>query len=69
MQGERWFPDIEEYFFGVKELGAYYRDTENDTLPTPVEVRPQVMMEGIDIIADFENVKREKPFFKGRRIP
>lgn len=61
-----WFPDIEDYFFGVKELGAYYKDKEID-LPTPVEVRPGVMMEGIDIIADMNNVYRDTHFFKSGR--
>jgi hypothetical protein len=60
-----WFPDINDYFFGVKELGAYYTSSSG-TDPAPVSVIPGTMIEGIDIIADFANVDRTSPFFKSR---
>jgi hypothetical protein len=56
-----WFPaDL----FGVKELGAYYRDPENQILPSPIDVIPGVVIDGLNIEADFMNVNREIPFFK-----
>jgi hypothetical protein len=56
-----WFPaDL----FGVKELGAYYRDPGDQILPTPIDVIPGVVIEGLNIEADFVNVKRTIPFFK-----
>jgi len=58
-----WFPDIDDYFFGVKELGAYYTGGAE---PAPVTVIPGTLIEGIDIIADFANVDRSSPFFKPR---
>ena len=58
-----WFPDIEDYLQGVKELGAYYKDPEQLELPTPVNVLPGVILDGIDIVADFANINRETPFF------
>lgn len=61
-----WFPDIPLYFFGVKELGAYYKNPLDVELPTPVSVVPGMVTEGIDIIADFANLDREAPFFKRR---
>ena len=61
-----WFPDIEAYFFGVKELGAYYKNPFDMALPTPVNVVAGMMTQGIDIHADFANLDRETPFFKGR---
>lgn len=63
-----WFPDIPLYFLGVKELGAYYRDPDDMEIPTPVSVVNGIMTEGVDIIADFENIHNERPFFK-RRTP
>lgn len=59
-----WFPDIAQYIFGVKELGAFYPKTGSQKIPSPVHVIPGVMMEGIDISADLNNVKRTVPFFK-----
>jgi hypothetical protein len=59
-----WFPDIPLYLFGVKELGAFYRMTGPQKTPSPVHVIPGVMMEGINISADLNNVKRPVPFFK-----
>ena len=61
-----WFPDIPLYFFGVKELGAYYKNPLDVEFPTPVNVVPGMVTEGIDIIADFANLNRETPFFKRR---
>ena len=61
-----WFPDIPLYFFGVRELGAYYQDMIQTEYPTPVNVVPGMMIEGIDIIADFANLNRQSPFFKRR---
>ncbi len=63
-----WFPDIPLYFFGVKELGAFYRDPDDMEIPTPVNVVQGIMTEGVDIIADFENLKNDRAFFK-RRMP
>ena len=60
-----WFPDIEDYFFGVKELGAYYSGDTDE--PTAVNVIPGTMIEGIDINADFANVDRDTPFFRPGR--
>ena len=57
-----WYPDIQDYRLGIKELGAYY-DRSQD-LPEPVYVRPGAFIDDIDIIADFSNIKREIPFFK-----
>lgn len=61
-----WFPDIPVYLLGVRELGAYYKDQIQTELPTPVNVIPGLMTEGIDIIADFANLNRETPFFRTR---
>lgn len=61
-----WFPDIPLYFFGVKELGAYYQNPEQTDLPTPVNVVRGIITPGIDITADFANLDREIPFFKRR---
>jgi hypothetical protein len=64
-----WFPDIPSYLFGVKELGAFYRNPGKQTLPTAVDVLPGVMVDGVNIVADFSNLNRETPFFKPRRHP
>lgn len=64
-----WFPDIEFWFLGVKELGAYYVNSAIQTVPTPVKVDEGVMVEGIDIVADFANIDRELPFFRTRGRP
>lgn len=64
-----WFPDIPLYFFGVKELGAYYNDQSQSDLPKPVNVIPGVTNHGIDIVADFDNLNRETPFFKRKMKP
>ena len=61
-----WFPDIEAYIFGVKELGAYYRDPLDMAIPTPVNVVAGIITPGIDITADLANIDRETPFFKRR---
>jgi hypothetical protein len=58
-----WFPDIPDYLFGVKELGAYYKNPLKQELPSSVTVFPDIMTSGIDIIADFDNINREIPFF------
>jgi len=63
-----WFPDIPLYLLGVKELGAYYRNP-GSSIPMPVRVLPGVAVEGIDIVADFQNVFRQIPFFKTRGKP
>ncbi|MFC1568866.1 hypothetical protein ACFL4L_01405 [bacterium] len=57
-----WFPDIENYLYGVKELGAYYMDSEE--IPEPVYIPPGEIVENINMIADFSNVHNEIPFFK-----
>jgi hypothetical protein len=57
-----WFPDITDFYTGVKELGAYM--AENGTRAEPVYIRPGEILQNIDIVADFENVKRDIPFFK-----
>jgi len=64
-----WFPDIPLYLFGAKELGAYYRMGGTQKIPSPVHVIPGVMMEGINISADLNNVKRPVPFFKVVKKP
>jgi len=64
-----WFPDIEIWFLGVKELGAYYMNPEFQIVPTTVQVEEGVMIGGIDIVADFANINRELPFFKSRGKP
>lgn len=56
-----WFP---EDLLGVKELGAFYRNPEKQTLPTSIEVLPGVVVQGLNIVADFANIKRPLPFFK-----
>jgi hypothetical protein len=56
-----WFPrDI----YGVKELGAYYRNPENQSLPSSIEVLPGVLIQGLNIVADFGNLNRPLPFFR-----
>ena len=55
-----WLPDN---LFGIKELGAYYSDP-GDPFPKGVEVPDGVMVEGINIVADFANIQNETPFFK-----
>jgi hypothetical protein len=61
-----WLP---ENLFGIKELGAYYQDPNDLTLPTPITVLSGEILQGIDIVADFANVHNEKPFFKRERMP
>jgi hypothetical protein len=59
-----WFPkDI----FGVKELGAYYRNPGKQNLPTPIDVLPGVVIQGLNIEADLRNIEREIPFFKAEK--
>lgn len=58
-----WFPDIPDYFFGVKEIGAYYKNPKQQDLPSPVFVKPEILTGGIDIIAYFEYIHNEIPFF------
>ena len=58
-----WFPDISNYFLGVKELGAYYEDPEQD-YPSLVTINAGETVRGLDIRADFSNVYNEDPFFK-----
>lgn len=58
-----WLPDN---LFGIKELGAYYTDPDNQVFPTSIHVAHGVMLGGIDITADFANVNNAKPFFKVR---
>jgi hypothetical protein len=62
-----WFPDTPEYLYGVKELGAYYRNPALQTTPSPVEIIDGVTYDRIDIPADFANVGRELPFFRRGR--
>jgi len=57
-----WFPDIEDYLYGVKELGAYYRDSED--IPESVYIPPGEIVKNIDMTADFSNIENEIPFFK-----
>lgn len=64
-----WFPKIDNYLFGVKELGAFYRTTGSQNIPSPVHVLPGVMMGGVNISADLSKVKRTVPFFKARSVP
>jgi hypothetical protein len=64
-----WFPDIENWFMGVKELGAYYKDPDLEEIPTSFNVESGIMLEGIDIVADFANINRETPFFKPEKTP
>ncbi len=64
-----WFPNIDIWFLGVKELGAYYINPEFQTIPTPIEVEEGVLIGGIDIVANFANINRELPFFKPRGKP
>ena len=64
-----WFPDIDIWVLGVKELGAYYSNPEFQIVPTPVQVDEGVMIGGIDIVADFDNINRELPFFRIRGRP
>ena len=54
-----WLP---ENILELKELGAYYFNPE-DLLPAPVNIPEGVMLQGIDIVADFANVLRDEPFF------
>jgi len=56
-----WFP---EDLLGVKELGAFYRDPEKQTVPSSIEVLPGVVIQGLNITADFANINRPIPFFK-----
>ena len=58
-----WFPDIPDYFLGVKEIGAYYQNPKEQDLPTPISVIQDVMTDGIDIIANLEYIHNEIPFF------
>jgi hypothetical protein len=59
-----WFPDIPEYLYGVKELGAYYQNPSLQTAPSAVEIIDGVTYDRINIAADFANVGRELPFFR-----
>jgi hypothetical protein len=56
-----WFP---KEIFGVKELGAYYQNPGKQTLPSPIDVLPGVMVKGINVVADFSNINNQTPFFK-----
>jgi hypothetical protein len=56
-----WIPDD---LFGLKEVGAYYRNPGNQLLPSPIDVIPGVVIEGLNIEADFNNINRPIPFFK-----
>jgi hypothetical protein len=62
-----WFPETPTYIMDVKELGAYYRNPGRQEIPTPVDVLPGVMVDGINIVADFGNLRRDVPFFKTGR--
>jgi hypothetical protein len=62
-----WFPDIPQYIFGVKELGAFYRTAGPPMPPSPVHVLSGVTMDGINITADLSRVDRDVPFFKAVR--
>ena len=59
-----WFPDLPgtDWIYGVKELGAYYKKYDQE-LPSSISVFPNIMTDGIDIIADLTNIKNETPFF------
>ncbi len=59
-----WFPDNPLYLFGVKELGAYYKNPNQREYPTPVSVIPGTITRDIDMVADFANVNSDRPFFK-----
>ncbi len=62
-----WFPDTPDYLYGVKELGAYYRNPDLQTRPSAVEIIDGVTYDRINISADFANVGRELPFFRPGR--
>jgi hypothetical protein len=62
-----WFPDIPQYIFGVKELGAFYRTIGPQKQPSPVHVIPGVMIDGVNITADLSKNKQTVPFFKTAR--
>lgn len=61
-----WFPDQEDYLFGAKELGAYYANPD-DPFPTPIDIPKNVIVEGIDIKADFNNIYNDFPFYKKKQ--
>ena len=59
-----WFPDIDGYLAGVKELGAYTGTTLETDPPQTVTVKSGRTTAAVDIRADFAHVKNNKPFFK-----
>lgn len=58
-----WFPDIQAWILGAKQLGAYYANPDDTTRPTGITVESGVIQEGIDIHADMNRIKNDFPFF------
>lgn len=58
-----WFPDVSAWLLGVKQIGAYYADPENQTRPTAVTVEADLILEGIDIAADLGRIGNDFPFY------
>ena len=55
-----WFPDIDDYLLGVKELGSYCG--ESGSRLKEVLVMPGTVTPTINIHADFKHVDNESPF-------
>lgn len=58
-----WFPKIDNYLYGVKELGAFYGSRSVQDGPQPVEVYANDITDHTDIHADLSEINNEFPFF------
>lgn len=58
-----WFPRIDNYLTGVKELGAYTGSADETATPLSVTVPEYGRLEDIHIHADLAHVHRNLPFF------
>ena len=58
-----WFPNTDNYLYGVKELGAYYASGPSQGDPAPVEVYANEITDHTDIHADLSNIDNTFPFF------
>ncbi|MCK5147797.1 hypothetical protein KAR48_13650 [bacterium] len=59
-----WFPELDDYLQGVKELGAYTNTSDETDEPQSITVRDGQRITGININANLIHINRDRPFFE-----
>jgi|GEM_PF-827818 len=58
-----WFPRIDDYLTGVKELGAYTGSMDETAVPLAINIIEGSRLTDIDMHANLNHVHRTLPFF------